>query len=389
MEDKHPEIVVIKRHRSHEDEHHGGAWKIAFADFMTAMMAFFLVLWIINATDKDTKTVIARYFNPIKLEDPSRTRKGIKGSSKEISANEAKDIDGNAGEFEPAAVPEPANAASRKETGDAKKNSPENPPATLSERAVFDDPYESLQAIESSEDETEEPVVEPRDFKAAAASASIPEPFKPILQSEGPRMRPIKPAAVDAESVESRAGSASPPANSETAARPPASDDRKSTPRAPDIQEGVDQLRSDITKAAATLQHAQPGPAVNVQSTPEGILISLTDQADFSMFSVGSAQPQPKVIRLVGEIARLLKRRNGRIVLRGHTDARPFKSAVYDNWRLSTARAQMTYYMLIRSGLSENRVERVEGYADRALKNAKEPLSPQNRRIEILLQGAR
>ena len=52
----HPEIVIIKRRSALEDGHHGGAWKIAFADFMTAMMAFFLVLWIISATDKNTKT---------------------------------------------------------------------------------------------------------------------------------------------------------------------------------------------------------------------------------------------------------------------------------------------------------------------------------------------
>ena len=76
MDEKHPEIIIIKRHSSHEEEHHGGAWKIAFADFMTAMMAFFLVLWIINATDKNTKTIIARYFNPLKLEDMAKAQKG-------------------------------------------------------------------------------------------------------------------------------------------------------------------------------------------------------------------------------------------------------------------------------------------------------------------------
>src|SRR5271156_899582 len=79
MDAPHPEIIIIKRHSNHETEHHGGAWKIAFADFMTAMMAFFLVLWIINATDKDTKTVIARYFNPVKLENPALATKGLHG----------------------------------------------------------------------------------------------------------------------------------------------------------------------------------------------------------------------------------------------------------------------------------------------------------------------
>ena len=87
MSESGPEILIIKRKSSHEEGHHGGAWKIAFADFMTAMMAFFLVLWIINATDKDTKTVIARYFNPVKLENPARARKGVHGvdTSKVVS----------------------------------------------------------------------------------------------------------------------------------------------------------------------------------------------------------------------------------------------------------------------------------------------------------------
>src|SRR5579883_3369291 len=81
MDQAHPEIVVIKRHGDDDDEHHGGAWKIAFADFMTAMMAFFLVLWIINATDKQTKTVIAHYFNPVKLENPAKSKKGVHGAT--------------------------------------------------------------------------------------------------------------------------------------------------------------------------------------------------------------------------------------------------------------------------------------------------------------------
>ena len=92
MEDApHPEIIIVRRRGGHEEEHHGGAWKIAFADFMTAMMAFFLVLWIINATDKDTKTIIARYFNPVKLEESSRTPKSIHGDGSAIPAVDASD----------------------------------------------------------------------------------------------------------------------------------------------------------------------------------------------------------------------------------------------------------------------------------------------------------
>ena len=57
--------------------HHGGAWKIAFADLMTAMMAFFLVMWLFNAPDKEKIQKIATYFNPIKLNAKKPTSKGI------------------------------------------------------------------------------------------------------------------------------------------------------------------------------------------------------------------------------------------------------------------------------------------------------------------------
>src|SRR4029077_19907956 len=79
MTEAHPEIIIVKRHSAHEEEHHGGGWKLDFADFLTAMMAFFLVLWIIRATDKSTKTLIARYFNPVKVEEPAKAQKGIHG----------------------------------------------------------------------------------------------------------------------------------------------------------------------------------------------------------------------------------------------------------------------------------------------------------------------
>ena len=56
----HGEIVIVKRGGGgHDDGHHGGVWKIAFADFMTAMMAFFLVMWLINASNEKTKKAVA------------------------------------------------------------------------------------------------------------------------------------------------------------------------------------------------------------------------------------------------------------------------------------------------------------------------------------------
>lgn len=58
-------ITIIKRKKvSGGDGHHGGAWKVAYADFVTAMMAFFLLMWLLNATSEEQKAGLAEYFDP-------------------------------------------------------------------------------------------------------------------------------------------------------------------------------------------------------------------------------------------------------------------------------------------------------------------------------------
>lgn len=55
------QIIIVRRKRRHGHAHHGGAWKVALADFMTAMFALFLVLWLVNQSS-DVKAAIAGYF---------------------------------------------------------------------------------------------------------------------------------------------------------------------------------------------------------------------------------------------------------------------------------------------------------------------------------------
>jgi chemotaxis protein MotB len=487
MDEKHSEIVIIKRHGGHEEEHHGGAWKIAFADFMTAMMAFFLVLWIINATDKDTKTIIARYFNPVKLEDTAKARKGIresvKGEVKGELGDKTTDVDAEANvkananaqtddssehnedKSKADASSASANGATSKqgasnskggrqgvkpadtsEAGLAGAADPAKPKPTLSESALFKDPYASLDEIAG---------------KPAPPSASIPQaigrndpisdagtmdtdafrdPFKPMGRAAGggdfladaapsaagmgraddkgaslsapaqsasdriaaPTKAPppaVTPSAKANQAAAPAAGAASEANNSaqskaaaspEVAAAPPAaSRDEAKTPTASAGGDGsgeVAQLRSELLKEIGGSEALQPGPGLEVQATDEGLLISLTDQFNFSMFPVGSAEPQARVVHIMEKIAQALKNRPGEIILRGYTDGRPYRSATYDNWRLSSARAQMASYMLVRGGLPEKRLARIEGYADRRLKDPGNPGAAENRRIEILLR---
>lgn len=63
MDDK-PIIIIKKRGKKKPHEAHGGSWKIAYADFVTAMMAFFLLMWLLSVTNEDQKKGIADYFAP-------------------------------------------------------------------------------------------------------------------------------------------------------------------------------------------------------------------------------------------------------------------------------------------------------------------------------------
>jgi chemotaxis protein MotB len=422
MTEAHPEIVIVRRRGLQEDAHHGGAWKIAFADFMTAMMAFFLVLWIISATDKNTKTLIARYFNPVKVEEPAKAQKGIHGvpdkdaiyaPGEETATPSAAKPSSDRGE----GVGEKAN---ENLAGSSKQNEQAHPPTpsplpppdpakpypTMSEQELFSDPRASLDKIAGA------PPPGPRIDPSAAlkgygevgpsADDALRDPFRPLGSDQAVNVVTTNPGAPPAAAVPSdepvslstsiapAAAPAAGPAEAQGAGTPAPS---TANPPAPDPAEArqtaASNLLADLKKRLAGELKSLQGPQLDVQATEDGILISLTDRQNFSMFAIGSAEPQPRVLHMMDAIAASLQALQGAIVVRGHTDGRPYRSATYDNWRLSSARAQMAYYMLIRGGLPEKRFERVEGYADHHLKDSSRPLAAENRRIEILVREAK
>ena len=96
MADKSKTIIVRKVKKGHS-EHHGGSWKVAYADFVTAMMAFFLLLWLISMVTPEKKAVLADYFRNFNvfqqggrsfMEQSSSIHQEIKTSSQEIVTGE-------------------------------------------------------------------------------------------------------------------------------------------------------------------------------------------------------------------------------------------------------------------------------------------------------------
>ncbi len=426
-EDKPAEIVIVRRKRGGGDDcHHGGVWKVAYADFMTAMMAFFLVMWLINAANEETRSQVASYFNPVKLVDTTTNPRGLQENK-----------DSSSGDVENRELKSEAHAKSDEGEANAnderkQKQERKKGPAThfsggdIPESELFRDPVRTLDKIAGGAPDILKGSARPQrrpDTLGAEGGEQFRDPFSPrsweslekVLPDDelnnptegGPDLMAEKAGGKVAARKrherampqERRAGKREKGKTKEKMARRKEMhlaqrdvtkgrnvDRGKSTEK--DRRKKVDETFREIREAlrrelsGGDIAHL---PDVSVKRTPEGILISLTDKAGFGMFEVGSAKPRRETVKFMEKIARILRDKPGRIVVRGHTDGRPFRTDLYDNWRLSTARAHTARYMLLRGGIPEDRIVRVEGYADRRLAVPDNPLAARNRRIEILL----
>jgi chemotaxis protein MotB len=423
------EIVIIRRKSGDGDDgHHGGMWKIAFADFMTAMMAFFLVMWLISASDEKTLDQIATYFNPIKLPDVSRSDKALQnasGSGAPEHKDEKKTVKTQKTETEA-------------ETGAEAKESKHKTP----EEALFTDPYGILAKLANQVVRTPAPQgLRKEDATQFAGGTAFRDPFDPDfrkrsgaktiegIELQGAASRDDKADGNALDSVTAPDENAPDEGGEESAPRDPVAKAGFAAEKAPGKRRQV-KTPEATAEAAAKGDNTHPGdaevesgdtadaaeaskagvndkaarnlesqiketlreaglkdlPAIKVEQTQEGLVISLTDKLNFEMFSVSSAQPRPELVVAMEKIGKLLLPQSGKIVVRGHTDGRAYRSGGYDNWRLSTDRAHIAHYMLARSGLPESRFERIEGHADRNLKIANDAKAASNRRIEILLR---
>jgi chemotaxis protein MotB len=399
---KHEIVIVRRMHSDDEDAHHGGVWKIAFADFMTAMMCFFLVMWLINASNEQIRASVASYFNPVKLIDRNSSRKGLEDigdgphfsgnapETPEVSAEKA----GNGGQATAGQNDKLHSAKQQEETAaHSDQNLFADPYAVLAEIATNTDARQNISAKGDGGAEQAGPAT------GASGGESYRDPFAPDFWSQ--QMAKPTPAEASAERPEAKgeagqdsaaeltAPSVNAPLAPDAGENATAALQEKAAPASAPASEAAEKTAEAIRQELAAA--FEPGDplleGISVTATDEGIVISVTDQLEFGMFEIGSAVPRRELVLAMEKISKAIGAQKGSLVISGHTDGRPFKSETYDNWRLSTARAHSAYYMLVRGGLDERRVTEVAGYADRKLKEPAEPLAAANRRIEILLKG--
>jgi chemotaxis protein MotB len=422
-QEKAQEIIIIKRGGEGEHAHHGGAWKIAFADFMTAMMALFLVLWLINAANEETKKAVASYFNPVKLVDRNRSVKGLHDAegvqeievqapneqfpeeetvkSEKVEEQSATDSQLFADPFsvldEIATHQAPGQIRNIEEEGGRNGNDAVN---DAQGGEAFMDPFSPNfwnEEVRPSNDmgqlagqfETEgvddtEGVDEAGTAEAAEEVAATGENAQDLLDARmGITDETTEVAEVDAAGEDAMETAAIEGKSDEELAKAIATQEKVDA-----IEAAAEKLRVNITEklAEALGEDAAVLDELSVKAVDGEVLISLTDAFEISMFEIGSAVPSRDLVIALEKIGDVLSEEAGGIRIHGHTDARPFRSKDYDNWRLSASRAQSAYYMLLRGGLEDTRVREISGFADRKLLDADDPYSPKNRRIEVMVE---
>jgi chemotaxis protein MotB len=399
-EEPKTEILIIRRHSGDDHAgHKGGAWKIAYADFVTAMMAFFLVMWLINSANEATRARVASYFNPIKMTDAAPAGKGLKDTTV-VKKAENKTKSDSVGD-------KPGQATDDKNAG---TEDTENTSAGQATDEVLRNPYKMIEQV------SQEGQAHPSGKTVDVVTEKTGDPFDPKAWEalrEGKQNSDV-PSGVTTLSSEAAdlnlrtdnqtnpqvANVAPPPTANDVVIKPTIESDQAGEKTTPTINVGkpAQSKTSDVaTKDFATQAEVEINAAIadagaendlraSVKKTSEGLLIVLSDASSNPMFTIGSAKPTPALIEVIDTVGKILGTQNGKVIVRGHTDARRYKSLNFDNWQLSTARAHMASYILMHGGLDEKKILRIEGYGSSEPLDAADPMADANRRVEFLLR---
>ena len=276
--------IVIKRIKKGGEGHHGGAWKIAYADFVTAMMAFFLLMWLLGSTASGDLKGIADYFqNPMKV---SLSGGSGAGDATSILNGGGKDLSRRFGQGQG--------------SEEAGRKSPASPEEVKTEDLRKE--FEKRERLSFNE-----------------------------LKGNIERL-------IEANVI---------------------------------LRQFKSQLLMDLT--------------------PEGLRIQIIDELNRPMFDTSSAELKPYSKEILREIGNALNAVPNKVSFTGHTDASQYSGGDrgFSNWELSTNRANASRREMIAGGMEENKVLRVVGMSSMVLFDKNDPLSPSNRRINIVVLNKR
>ena len=335
--------VIVKKYEIVEGGHHGGAWKVAYADFVTAMMAFFLLMWLLNATTQDQRKGLADYFSPNNVLSHASSGTG-----------------------------EPFGGHTAYDAG-----------ALVSDRGAVEITEGKRPPLENVEEG--EAQVFTRQKKPGTDTVTDPTDEKPDPSLTDPAQMGLTQAGLTQMKLaqEGRAANGDGPAMREP----------RDPTRAEIAAEKARQEKAAFEKAAEEIREAvradpalaDLGKQLAIDMTPEGLRIQIMDEIKLPMFASGSAAPNERARQLLRKIVPILRKLPQAISIDGHTDASPYAGIGKTNWELSSERANTTRRLLTEGGLAETRIRTVTGHADRDPLLPGDRLAPANRRIAILV----
>jgi chemotaxis protein MotB len=314
--------------------HHGGSWKVAYADFVTAMMAFFLVMWLLAISSEKGKEALADYFQNVTMADaifngglpqafdPSKSPGILQGGCFDLK-NLGREL-----EEREKALQERENALSDR------RDERDNAATTLP---------------------TDRP--QPREATELADGQQGGEGAKELGVAPGGDPTPHLPAR---------------PGMGEAAS----SDEARQAKAA---------FAQELKKAVDNALSGQAEDQFSVESVPGGLRIQLMDKEGRPMFVSGQPRLTPEALAILKTVAERLLTIPNKIALEGHTDAVATISQELTNWELSTARASAARRFLGRQGVADERLTMVAGYSSTQPLPRTNPTDPVNRRIAIMI----
>jgi Flagellar motor protein len=316
--------IIVKKIKKGAHAHHGGAWKVAYADFVTAMMAFFLLLWLLNVTTDEQKKGVADYFSPASVSRSLSGAGGVLGGRTIIE---------DGGKISSFGLPTVIVGPSPE-----KSDQPDQP--------QYDQKYEDSRQPPPAPGERGDTFPDP----SAAQSGAAQQNFDGFdLQQIDPELARERLQQIEAEN----------------------------------FREAEMQIRQAIQENP---QLAELSKQIVFDNTPEGFRIQLVDEEQSSMFPSGSAVLNDRARRLMQQIAQVVAKLPNKLAISGHTDAQPFRGqGAYSNWELSADRANAARRAMLEAGVPIERIRQVTGNADQDPLIKDNPLDPRNRRIAILL----
>ena len=313
-------VIIIKKIEDGHGGAHGGAWKIALADMMTAMMAFFLLMWLLGASNADQRKSIADYFKPT---SHSLTPVGQLAGSNGVL--------GGRSIIDPDAFP-----YGSRQTGLLERLTPRSEGG----------PNPETDPGPENENEAKDPSKGGKGEGLGAGAGG---------QGEG---------GSDPEKM-SKA-------------------ERKAAAEQEDKENFEKLEQELKEKLSENKKFESLKDKVAISRDQDGLRIEIIDNADFAMFPSGGVGMQGKAAALIAEVAASLGDMPNKVAIRGHTDAVPFQNPEgKNNWSLSADRAEATRQILQKKGIKEERFKRIEGVADTDPFNPKDKFDPRNRRMSI------